>query len=259
MDVFKVTAPCLLLDRGKISQLRVDSERYYPAALNLKSTGLSDHPLEIFVKKKSGHLSYQQDPHSQRSLSVQSGGSSSGSALELIKAFTEDPRLLAYAKYLCKKLKRHKRTLSKQPDIAANESNGFSMDEFCTEILHECLTEEKPEALPLYLSFWNSVGSMKERACIAASIWDVRLVKSFYQNRSQAVYLKSPALLRLDFVALLDEIINKFFFEKGLTQQTLMSYVDSHGDWSRGGDWPDSMGTFLIWHDVPNLALSFRT
>ena len=32
-----------------------------------------------------------------------------------------------------------------------------------------------------------------------------------------------------------------------------------HGDWSRGGDWPDSMGTFLIWHDVPNLALSFRT
>ena len=248
----KLTAPCLLLNKGNYSHLRVMSERYYPASLDLQVSTKSDSNLALFVKKKSGHLSYVQDPHAHRSLLVQTGGSGGGSAVELIQAFTEDKKLLAYAKYLCddgKKRQRKKRAVSLQDQSGQH----LSFEEFCTEILHECLTKEKTEAIRLYIALRHAIRSAENGAWSVESMWDIRLVRSYYEGIQQAQ--PSPAtspvspLLNEDFVAALSESIDGQFAEKGLTGTALMSYLESGGNW--GAQDKGLMGCFLTYHDVP--------
>ena len=253
----KLTAPCLLLNKGNYSHLRVISERYYPASLDLQVSTKSDSNLTLFVKKKSGHLSYVQDPHAHRSLLVQTGGSGGGSAVELIQAFTEDKKLLAYAKYLCddgKKRQRKKRAVSLQ-DVDQSGLH-LSFEEFCTEILHECLTKEKTEAIRLYIALRRAIRSAENGAWSVESMWDIRLVRSYYEGIQQAQ--PSPAtsptspvspLLNEDFVASLTESIDGQFAKNGLTGTALMSYFESGGNW--GAQDKGLMGCFLTYHDVP--------
>ena len=249
----KLTAPCLLLNKGNYSHLRVMSERYYPARLDLQVSTTSDSNLTLFVKKKSGHLSYLQDPHAHRSLLVQTGGSGLGSAVELIQAFTEDRKLLAYAKYLCYdgKKNRCKKLMTKQQQCGLNSS----LEEFCTEILHECLTKEKTEAIRLYIALRHAIKSSEEGAWSVENMWDFRLVRSYYErsehSQSSPISLVSP-LLNKDFVVSLGESIDGQFAQKGFTGTALMSYLESRGNWETLSEEDrNMMGCFLTYHDVP--------
>uniref|UniRef100_A0A7S4MEE8 Anaphase-promoting complex subunit 1 C-terminal domain-containing protein n=1 Tax=Odontella aurita TaxID=265563 RepID=A0A7S4MEE8_9STRA len=247
-EVIKMTAPCLLLNKGKMSMLRLDSNRYYPVSLDLQSAGLV-----LFVKKKYGHLSYQQDPHAQRSLAVQTGGTGGGSGLDLIQAFTEDPMLLAYAKHLCQTAMGQVNA-SKWVIVQNREAliSRVSTEKFCTEILHECLTLDKPEALPLYLSLRNSLIAIEDVMSDSMGVWDMRLVRSYYQAR-QHLGNPSPSsvpLLGLEYVILFEEYLGRLFDRRDV-QEVLMNYVSSCGSWARGRDWPGLFGSFLIWHQTP--------
>ena len=251
----KLTAPCLQLNKGNYSHLRVISERYYPASLDLQVSTTSDSNLTLFVKKKSGHLSYLQDPHAHRSLLVQTGGSGGGSAVELIQAFTEDKKLLAYAKYLCDDGKKNRR----KKQLMTNGQRGglnLSLEEFCTEILHECLTKEKTEAIRLYIALRHAIKSVEESAWSVESIWDIRLVRSYYESSQQSpsshMSVQVSPLLNKDFVSSLDESIDGQFAEKGFTGTALMSYLESGGNWeSLSEEDKNMMGCFLTYHDVP--------
>lgn len=257
-DPLKLTAPCVLLNRGNYSHLRVVSERYYPASLDLQVSMSSDSHLSLFVKKKSGHLSYLQDPHAHRSLLVQSGGSGGGSAIQLIQAFTEDHKLLAYANYLCDdgkgaKSRRKKRSLQKRGELREG-GLGSSLEEFCTEILHECLTKEKTEAIRMYLALRHAVVSTENGACSVENMWDVRLVRSYYDGTQQV----NPAptaqypLFSSDFVSSLCERLDRYFAKRGYTGAALMSYFESGGKWGAlSRDDKNLMGCFLTYHDVP--------
>eukprot|EP00957_Ditylum_brightwellii_P001487 116001-Ditylum_brightwellii.AAC.1 len=160
-ETSQLTAPCLLLNRDDMTQMRIVSERYYQVNLDMAQQSTPGSQLRLFVKKKSGHLTYLQDPHALRSLLVQTGGSGGGSTLDLIKSFTEDNVVLAYAKYLCDSdneiLKKNARSFIPKQNTGGI---GFTIEEFCTDILHECLTQEKPDAIPMYLSLRNSLVSI---------------------------------------------------------------------------------------------------
>jgi hypothetical protein len=54
-----------------------------------------------YVKRWSGHLNYKQDPDSKRSLLVQTGIFQGRDPLNLVMLFTDDQRILAFAKYFC--------------------------------------------------------------------------------------------------------------------------------------------------------------
>jgi len=225
-----------------LTKLNVVSERYYPLSLDLIKNNLFEAGLTLFVKKRSGFLGHFQDPQSQRSLLVQAGSSSGQSALELIQSFTEDPRILAYAQYLCDT------GGSKFESHAQANGNGFAISEFCTNILHECLTGDKEDILPLYLSLRSAVDSIGADPYSTAvqTIWDVRLIRRYYEQHHLLVR-GSERLVSPEFVAFLCELLDSFMIAKGVEDSSLESYFNSGIVESE----QCSLGCFLVWYNVP--------
>jgi hypothetical protein len=193
----KMTAPCLLRNTAeKPSQLRVVSERYYPLSLDLNGPPMGRI---FFVKKRSAHLSYRQDPDAQRSLLVQTGSFRGGPFLDLVASFTEDHKVIAFAQYLCGAGNRHSANANHDP---------FTVSGFCTRVLHECLTLDTEEALPLYLALRSSIEAIKSGSRSSVrSIWDYRLIRSYYGERKRIVADSSPRLLNEELVTYLCELL----------------------------------------------------
>ena len=191
IDPLCLTAPCFLTNTdGKPRELRVVSERYYPVTL-----AFDDPPGQqiFFVKRRSAHLSYRQDPHSQRSLLVQSGSFQGGGSLDLIASFTDDRKVLAFAQHLC--------DLS---EPTSKNSGPFSIPGFCSRVLHECLMLDTQEALPLYLAIRSSITSIQASGrTVVPFIWDFRLIRSYYEKRRRLVQDNVPRLLNSELVAYL--------------------------------------------------------
>ena len=188
----------------------------------------------IIVKKKPGVLSYAQDPNLSRSLLVQSGMSKSGSALELIELFTDDPMLLAFAQYLC------------------NTADEEEFESFCMSVLHECLTEGKTDAIPLFLSLKTSILSLKKEANSATSIvWDVKLICSYYDwlDTIYGVNETYSRLLSPDYVEILKENVDQILIDHGL-DETLIKYYQKFGEWAATGNEKDFYGSFLVWYEL---------
>lgn len=197
MDPVSLTSPCLLSNTdAKPRELRVVSERYYPVSLRI-----SDPPSEktFYVKRRSAHLSYRQDPDSQRSLLVQTGSFLSGGSLDLIASFTDDEKVLAFARHLCDVGGSFECTKNHGP---------FSVAGFCSRVLHECLLLDTQEALPLYLAIRSAIVSVQAGLrCSVPFIWDFRLIRSYYEQRRRLVADESPRLLNSELVAYLNELL----------------------------------------------------
>lgn len=204
----KMTAPCLLRNTAaRPSQLRVVSERYYPLSLDLDSPPMGRI---FFVKKRSAHLSYRQDPDAQRSLLVQTGSFRGGPFLDLVASFTEDPKVIAFAQYLCGAGNSHSANGNHDP---------FTVSGFCTRVLHECLTLDTEEALPLYLALRSAIEAVKSGSRSSVrSIWDFRLIRSYYGERKRIVADSSPRLLNDELVTYLSELVENVLADDwGLT------------------------------------------
>ena len=210
-----------------MSKIRVVSERYYPIEVDLKSFTNFSGILSLFVKKKSGHLSYIEDPHGLRSLAIQNGGSNGGPALELIKSFTEDPKLLAYAEFLCRSnIKDDLRDVSSRNHRNLSHLGiSFTSEDFYSDILHECLTQEKPESIFLYLALHDSIGSIERKVWPVGIVWNIRLLCSYYANR---VCSEDVELLSTSFVANLCESIDRFFMQLGFKSSDIAHNMGSH-------------------------------
>lgn len=198
-----MTAPCLFFNQdSKPKELRVTSERYYPLTLSMKD-GIPRST--IFVKRRSAHLSYLQDPHSQRSLLVQTGTFKGGKALDLIASFTDDQKVLAFAKHLCD---------LGQP-VGSGATGPFSVAGFCSRVLHESLLLDTQEVLPLYLELRTTIASLQiDSFSVATQMWDFRIIKSYYeQRRKLQISDSSPRLLNSEIFAYLLELLEKLLVE----------------------------------------------
>lgn len=215
----EMTAPCLLFNTdAKPKELRVVSERYYPVTLSI------DYPKSrktFFVKRRSAHLSYLQDPHSQRSLLVQTGSFQGGASLDLISSFTDDQKVLAFAKHLCDVGQSHSRLSLTGP---------FSVEGFCSRVLHECLLLDSEEALPLYVALRNAILSVQAGISSAVPyVWDFRMIRAYYEQRHRIVPDTSPRLLNSEIVAYLCELLENAIFVGGkskLTDGSVAVYYD---------------------------------
>lgn len=198
-----MTAPCLLGNTDeKPSRLRIVSDRYYPLSMNVDNPAVGR---TFFVKKRSAHLSYVQDPEAHRSLLVRTGSFRGGPFLDLVASFTEDPKVVAFAKYLCA-------TANQTTNQGAH--NPFSVPGFCTRVLHECLSLDTEEALPLYLSLRCAVEASTSHP---HSIWDCRLIRSYYENRRRIVSDSSPRLLNTEIVAYINELTQRRLAKERVT------------------------------------------
>eukprot|EP00980_Cylindrotheca_fusiformis_P031132 scaffold25862_cov152-Cylindrotheca_fusiformis.AAC.3 len=233
IEPLKKTAPFLMFNTdSKPREMRVVSERYYPVTLNIINDNFTR---TIFVKRRSAHLSYLQDPNSQRSLLVQTGSFQGQTSLGLIASFTDDPEVLAFARHFCDVGHLQARSGSPSP---------FSVAGFCSRVLHECLLLDSQEALPLYLALRSAVSSLQAgvRSGVVKA-WDFRIIRSYYEQRRRLVPDKSPRLLNSEIVAYLVELLeNALVASPG---KSAACNVDAQGL---------NAGSVSVYFDAPNSS-----
>jgi hypothetical protein len=183
----------------------------------------------VYVKKRSGYLSYVQDPRALKSLVVQAEGSS-GSVVDLIRSFTEDPRLISFAELLCDSTEK-----SSSRDDFSTPPN-----EFCAEILVECLTQGKTEVLPILLSLRNRI--IEQETIAVPNIWDLRLLRSVVLHNNNS----TGGIVNEGFMALLCDHVDRYFSVAGFSGDDAISYFND--PWIRN----PLLGSFLTWFDIPS-------
>jgi len=161
------------------------------------------HGQVLYVKRRSGHLNYKQDPDSKRSLLVQTGGFQGRDPLNLVMSFTDDRKILAFAKHFC----GIGRSLDATNSSAA--SSPFTDEGFRRRLLFEALMRDTQEALPLYLALCNAIecstwGGSQTDAFVS---WDFRLIKSYYANRHLLTDDSTPKIINTEIMAHLFEIL----------------------------------------------------
>jgi len=235
-NVVCLTSPCCLSSfQGKTLELRLASNRYFPLRVELLEKWKVLYPSVVYVKKRSGHLSYVQDPRALKSLIVQAGGSS-GSIVDLIRSFTEDPRLISFAELLCDSMEQT--SLKGKEMSAMHERTSTLAKESCSDLLFECLMHGKTEVLSILVSLRNRV--MEQDVIHTCNLWDLRLLRSIVMHSS------SSGIIETDFVALLSEHVDRYFVNAGFNGDDVVRYFND--PWNR----KPLLGDFLIWFEVPS-------
>nr|ASF90226.1 hypothetical protein SPAR01883 [Bartheletia paradoxa] len=176
-----LTSPTLLPDFSRILSIKIDSPRYWSFALDIAGNKTHSDSLlrtqTIFVKRKTGHLSYAQDPKGNLNIFSRSGLAGTGSVdnpsmasrelrpsteelEDFITSFSGDPRFIAYSQQLC----RSSQAVGDTGTAGPEDNCETRLNAFCTSVLIECLTEDKPELVHIYMSIFAS-----QRACDPAS------------------------------------------------------------------------------------------
>lgn len=171
--------PSILPERSMLKNVRVCGPRYWPQVIDLlpedkswlKFAGKSD-PLSgdlLYVKRKVGFCSYEDDPIGCQSLlsralhkvfDKQSLNDSSirfrdeckpgsNKVDQLVGTFSADPSLIAFAHVCCE-------------SSWSNVDDG-SFQEFCSQVIFECVSNDRPALLQIYLSLYTTVASMLEQ------------------------------------------------------------------------------------------------
>jgi anaphase-promoting complex subunit 1 len=160
-------APTLIPGFDLLLSVKIDSPRYWPINLDLLGNQADRQTLSqndiVFVKRKSGFLSYDADPKGNRSIFVQAGligsapdlgpmavepiepsssfSSSKGGALGMldgqVSSLTSHPLLVSFFRRLC-----GDHSLSHPSTV---------LKSFCSAAFLECLISDQPQLLALYL------------------------------------------------------------------------------------------------------------
>ncbi|GAA5931103.1 anaphase promoting complex subunit 1 [Sporobolomyces koalae] len=159
----QLVAPTLIPDLRSLDSIQVESPRYWGFTLRLASNPaqferfLRDSTL--YVKRRTGHLSYAQDPRGIRSIFTRSksetGSSvydfgetarmlnpSSSGLRDFVAAFSDDVEAIAATQHLCVPLE--------------SERSPSAFEAFCASVLLECLTKDKRDITHVYHSIFHS-------------------------------------------------------------------------------------------------------
>uniref|UniRef100_A0A452YX07 Anaphase-promoting complex subunit 1 n=1 Tax=Aegilops tauschii subsp. strangulata TaxID=200361 RepID=A0A452YX07_AEGTS len=169
--------PCLLPERSVLKNVRVCGPRYWPQLIKItpedkpwwRSGDKTDpDPFNggvLYIKRKVGSCSYSDDPIGCQSLlsramhevcdtpstscstQLNRASHSSFRVDQLVSTFSANPSLIAFAKLCCESWK--------------DRSNGNFQD-FCSQVLYECMSKDRPSLLQVYISFYTIVESMWE-------------------------------------------------------------------------------------------------
>ncbi|KAM1253481.1 hypothetical protein ACFX2J_041359 [Malus domestica] len=173
---FCEVTPCLLPERDILKSIRICGPRYWPEIIDLVpedepwwTPGDKNSPFNsgvVYIKRKVGACSYIDDPIGCQSLLSRamhkvfgltslkgrdpcpSGDNGPGSVTvdQLVGTFSSDPSLLAFAQLCC--------------DPSWKSKSDINFQEFCLQVLFECVSKDRPALLQVYLSLYTTIGSM---------------------------------------------------------------------------------------------------
>jgi hypothetical protein len=250
----QLVAPTLIPDVRLLDSIQVESPRYWGFTVRLNATSnqfsrfLRDSTL--YVKRRTGHLSYAQDPRGIRSIFTRSK-SETGSAVydfgettrmlnpsasglrDFVAAFSDDAEAIAATEQLC------------VPADANRSPSDF--EAFCASVLLECLTKDKRDISSVYHSMFHAHSllspSLNPSTATLFAAEQLRLVVDFYKRgtfktlfgRSSSSKQKSPALSSSSR----EPLLNPAFVDH--VSSTLSSRIDSIASSSS----PDLLATYL--------------
>ncbi|GAA5951186.1 hypothetical protein JCM10213_003604 [Rhodosporidiobolus nylandii] len=205
----QLVAPTLIPDLRQVESISIDSPRYWPFSLRLSSNPshlarfLSSSTL--YVKRRTGHLSYAQDPRGIRSIFTRSKSETGSSVFDLgemgrmlnpspsgLRAFVaafsgSDAEAVAATKALC---------------LAADEGRLPSeFEAFAASALLECLTKDKRDVVGVYHASYEAATALDvnafTRSCTngADLLFDaaqLRFVVDFYRNGAFKALFSKP-------------------------------------------------------------------
>lgn len=163
-----LVAPTLIPEIRLIESIQIDSPRYWGFQLQLASNPA--HLAQflrngiIYVKRRTGHLSYAQDPRGIRSIFTRSksetGSSvfdfgemsrllapSAGGLRDFVSAFSDDAESIAAFEHLC------------QSSRSGNLPTAF--EAFSASVLLECLTKDKRDMIGVYQAMYHAFQLLK--------------------------------------------------------------------------------------------------
>ncbi|KAF8515724.1 hypothetical protein BU17DRAFT_51474 [Hysterangium stoloniferum] len=182
----QLISPTLFPDINRLISIRVDNPRYFPFFLDIAANPRHREVLlrnqTLWVKRRTGHLGYGEDPRGSRSIYVRSGASSGDAAVldnprpsdayspsaiefyQFMSSFSNEPLYVALADRFCG-----------HDENADDEELTFSA--FCHAAMLECLTLDRAHMLPTYLSI-----HLTRRNPTPLALKDLAWHDEFYKN-----------------------------------------------------------------------------
>jgi len=236
----KLTAPCILPELQLIKKIRVSGLRYWPVTIDFtadkSNTGLLTSNLgTLFVKRRTGFLSYADDPKGHRNILAKTF-SAQTEQIEVVRSFSSDPNLIALAELF--------------GDKHLSNEKERTLSSFISSALVECVTEEKPEVLKTLLRMWQIVHNLDSQPD-PASVWQMKLALTFYSKalpRISRNLLRKP-LVSADLISeykfLLEDSIDRLMKRNSISARTCYS-AKEHKD-----SFCPAICCFAVYHNVP--------
>ncbi|XP_020168508.1 anaphase-promoting complex subunit 1 [Aegilops tauschii subsp. strangulata] len=263
--------PCLLPERSVLKNVRVCGPRYWPQLIKItpedkpwwRSGDKTDpDPFNggvLYIKRKVGSCSYSDDPIGCQSLlsramhevcdtpstscstQLNRASHSSFRVDQLVSTFSANPSLIAFAKLCCESWK--------------DRSNGNFQD-FCSQVLYECMSKDRPSLLQVYISFYTIVESMWEHLKIGQfpfydSLFPSSLkVALAYSGALVDGRISSGGIIQATFLESLVKRVDNIFAELPNLKANFVRYLGT-------GKWPDAqsdavlLSWYLQWYSIP--------
>eukprot|EP00795_Rhopilema_esculentum_P002872 gene2872-1109_t len=165
---FKLLAPCFLPEVSLIDEIQVVGPRYWP--ITIKFSDSEKPPDEIvriinclYVKKKVGYLSYVDDPKGHRNLMARTFTNQS-EKLETISSFSSNADAVLFGEMFC------------SDDAKTNEVNS----EFLSSTLFECVSNEKLDVLPTYMSIERVLAEAADGHFSSENMKQLEIIFQYY-------------------------------------------------------------------------------
>uniref|UniRef100_A0A6B2KWW4 Uncharacterized protein n=1 Tax=Arcella intermedia TaxID=1963864 RepID=A0A6B2KWW4_9EUKA len=203
-----LTTPCLLPPLSHLQSVKIDSKRYwgrtlYPHKNEMHKLSLTQYRT-IYVKRKEGFLSYGDDPTGHCSLANRPFPKltpwmqalrrdkhlNSDTAIPIdnniadyIKTFSEDRNVRAFAEHFCdpknaiSEIEDKNISLSQKEILEAEEHSDFT-----SSILYQCLIDDKPEMVAVYLKIYQTARTLQSQYS-NANIVNIKIINTYYHHQ----------------------------------------------------------------------------
>ncbi|KAI8540111.1 hypothetical protein RHMOL_Rhmol09G0236700 [Rhododendron molle] len=296
---FCEVTPCILPERATLKIVRVCGPRYWPQVIELVpedkpwwSTGDKIDPFNsgvLYIKRKVGSCSYVDDPvgcqsllsramhkvfglTSLRSCTPSTNDSVGAGAVtidQLVSTFSSDPSLIAFAQLCCDPSWNSRRVRISLVLLSIYNAYLFfhvasdgDFQEFCLQVLFECVSKDRPALLQVYLSLYTMLGCVGDQVSGGSSI----LSDSLFLSSLKLALAYNEALLEGKFPNSRGGIIQSTFLGslRKRVEELLNHYSELENDlqnYLKSGRWPDEnsqhrnpstlLALYLQWYGVP--------
>ncbi|CAN1174838.1 Anaphase-promoting complex subunit 1 [Linum perenne] len=273
-DYSEVT-PCILPDRSILKKVCICGPRYWSQKIELLpedkpwwSFGDKNDPFNsgiLYVKRKVGACSYVDDPIGRQSLlsramhkvfgltSVKAwvGSNNRHGSLtvdQLVSTFSSDPSLIAFAQLCC--------------DASWNSRSDVDFQEFCLQVLFECISRDRPALLQVYLSLYTTLASLADQVSNGTLIFRDSLAISSLKlavTYNEAVLRGKlttwqGSIVQSTFLGSLKKRMEELLNHSEELNNDLRVYLSS-GRWPNGTNNSVLLSWYLQWFGVPSPSV----